>query len=163
VRMKMTVTAPWNQFYAQSNPNGTLDMTWFDVSPAPTPWTSGGDPSLCEYLSSDRVETYVEKTGLTCAGAPYDFGTYSLRSAVCGGPCPPPFFPNCAAIGWCGRWVDTNGLAFVVTKSMLGCPQPRKEECQDCKACIVTGGGCGVNVGGKGPACKVPAAGAHLH
>jgi len=86
----MNVTAPWNFWATTNDPNGTLSMLWFDVSPAPPPFTSGGDPSLCQYTASDVVNTWVEKTGLTCAGAPYNFGTYSLRSMTCGGPCPPP-------------------------------------------------------------------------
>ncbi|HEX9941347.1 MAG TPA: hypothetical protein VGG03_04975, partial [Thermoanaerobaculia bacterium] len=145
VRMKVTVTAPWNQYYAASNPNGTLDVTWFNVSPAPAPWTSGGSPSLCEYFDSDRVQTYVQKPDLTCAGAPYDFGTYSLRASVCGGPCPPPYYPNCASIGWCGRWTDANGFAFYVSKSVLGCPDdPPKGGCpspagNSCSLCLGPG------------------------
>ncbi|HEV2844487.1 MAG TPA: hypothetical protein VG477_06555, partial [Thermoanaerobaculia bacterium] len=153
VRMTMTVTAPWNKFYAPSQPNGALDMTWFNVSPAPAPWTGGGSPSLCEESNSDVVPTYVEQGSLSCAGAPYDFGSYSLRSSVCGGPCPPPFFPNCGAIGWCGRWVDSNGLAFYVPKSMLGCPgDPPNDSCplnNSCPACMGPGGG--TSAGG-GPA-----------
>ena len=145
VRMTMTVTAPWNKFYASSQPNGTLDMTWFNVSPAPAPWTAGGSPSLCEELNSDVVPTYLEKTNLSCSGAPYDFGSYSLRSSVCGGPCPPPYYPSCGSIGWCGRWVDSNGLAFYVPKSMLGCPDdPPKDSCplnNACSACMGPGGG----------------------
>ena len=32
----------------------------------------------CEYGASDRIFTYLQKSGLTCNGAPYDFGVYSL-------------------------------------------------------------------------------------
>ena len=150
-RMSVTVTAPWNQSVASSNPNGTLDMTWFDTSSAPTPWTSGGNPSLCEYLASDRVDTYVEKTGLTCSGAPYSYGTYSLRASTCGGPCPPPFFPSCGS--FCGRWVETGGMDFTVTAAMMGCPTPKKWSCPDdasCSTCGCTGGASGAAGGGPG-------------
>jgi len=148
-RMTVTVTAPWNQSVAVSNPNGTLDMTWFDTSTAPTPWTSGGNPSLCEYLASDRVQTYVEKTGLTCSGAPYSYGTYSLRASTCSGPCPPPFFPSCGS--FCGKWVDTGGLEFTVTAAMMGCPAPKKWSCPDDASSCPTCGGCiGGTSGGAG-------------
>jgi RHS repeat-associated protein len=147
-RMVVQVTAPWNQTAQQSNPNGTLDLTWFDTATAPTPWTSGGNPSLCEYLASDRVNTYVEKTGLTCDGAPYDFGTYSLRASMCGGPCPPPFFPSCGS--FCGRWVDKGGYQFQVTKQMLSCPQPKKHDCDNCSSCLSVGGAGGKGGGSKG-------------
>jgi RHS repeat-associated protein len=154
-RMVVQVTAPWNETAQQSNPNGTLDMTWFDVSPAPVPWTSGGNPSLCEYLASDRVNTYVEKTGLTCAGAPYDFGTYSLRASMCGGPCPPPFFPNCGP--FCGRWIDKGGYEFKITKKMLNCPEPKRWDCDICYGCQEVGGeGKGGGSKGGGPGTAAP-------
>jgi RHS repeat-associated protein len=162
-RMSVTVTAPWNQSVASSNPNGTLDMTWFDTSSAPTPWTSGGNPSLCEYLASDRVDTYVEQTGLTCSGAPYSFGTYSLRASTCGGPCPLPFFPSCGF--FCGKWVDTGGLDFTVTAGMMGCPMPKKWSCPSdasCETCGCAGGASGAAGGGPGSAPGLSGPGATL-
>ena len=162
-RMTVQVTAPWNESVAISNPNGTLDMTWFDTSTAPTPWTSGGNPSLCEYLTSDRVDTYVEKTGLTCAGAPYSYGTYSLRASTCGGPCPPPFFPSCGF--FCGKWVDVGGFDFTVTAAMMGCPTPKKWSCPDdasCPACGCSGGASGGAGGGPGVGPSLSGPGATL-
>ena len=150
VRMVMTVVSPWNEYYASSLPNNTLDMIWFDVSPAPAPFTSGGDPSLCEYLSSDKVHTYVEETGLTCSGAPYSFGTYSLRSSTCGGPC--FTYPSCP--GWCGKLTDNNGLDFTVTAAMLGCPSPKKWSCPSEGSCPT----CGCTDGPSGPAGSGPGA-----
>ena len=138
-------------------------MTWFDTSSAPTPWTSGGNPSLCEYLASDRVDTYVEQTGLTCAGAPYSFGTYSLRASTCGGPCPPPFFPSCGF--FCGKWVDTGGLDFTVTAGMMGCPMPKKWSCPgdaSCATCGCSGGASGAAGGGPGSAPGLSGPGATL-
>lgn len=159
VRLTVDVVARWNGWAADpaggNNLNSTLDITWFNVSPAPTPWTSGGSPSLCEYQSSDRVETYIQQTGLTCANAPYFFGSYSLRASVCGGPCPPPFFPGCGS--FCGKWADANSLDFTVTPEALGCNAPRKDRCGEggtsCSLCRGADACGGASVGGKGASC----------
>lgn len=153
-RLTVTVTAPWNQSAVSTNPNGTLDMTWFDTAPAPAPFTSAPSASLCEYLASDKVDTYVQKTGLTCAGAPYSFGTYSLRAAMCGGPGSP-----------CGKWVDVGGLEFTVTAAMMGCPTPKKWSCPNdasCETCGCSGGASGAAGGGPGVAPGLSGPGATL-
>ena len=46
--------------------------------------------------------------------------------------------------------------------SDIGCRIPRKDDCKKCEASIPTGG-CRTCMGGQGPVCTVPAAGAHLH
>ena len=117
-RMTFQVTAPWNKEAGDSgspdyNPNGTLDMLWFSGATV-----CSGSVSICEYFSSDVTRCFIEKTALTCGGAPYNFGTYSFRAQVCQGPgpCGFPFPPAC------GRWQDRNNLAFLVPKSLLpGC------------------------------------------
>ena len=86
-------------------------------SPAPTPCATGYSVSICEYLSSDRTQCWLEQKDLTCAGAPYNFGLFSFRAQTCGGEAPCNFpFPNT-----CGRWAVKNNVAFSVTKAMLGC------------------------------------------
>ena len=144
-RLKMDVRAPWNKWAQTNNPNGTLDMFWYNTASVPGLCDTGFDISICEYLNSDHTECWVQQTGLTCAGAPYNFGTFSFRAQTCGGPgvCGLPFPPTC------GRWVDRSGLDFVVTKGMLGCPTPPKDDCEDCKACKLAGPGRG-NAGGGG-------------
>ena len=161
-RLTFEVTAPWNKDSTdQTSPNfhsnSQLDMIWFD-----TPAVCGGGAHVadCQYLSSDTTRCYLEKTGLSCAGAPYDFGTYAFRAQVCQGPgpCGFPFPPPC------GKWVDRPNLAFKVSKAMLHCPEPPKQKCNtdpsaSCPSCTVRGvgpgqGGPGINGaggGGSGP------------
>ncbi len=78
-RLVVDVKAPWNS-HSSTIGAAKLHLFWRRGSPATNPTTS-----LCQLTSTDRGETYVVKTGLTCAGAPYDFGTYSLRALVCQG------------------------------------------------------------------------------
>ena len=159
-RLKMDVRAPWNKWAQTNNPNGTLDMFWYERPTTPGLCDTGFNIAICEYLNSDHTQCWVQQTGLTCAGAPYNFGTFSFRAQTCGGPgvCNFPFPPTC------GRWVDRSGLDFVVSKEMLGCPTPRKTDCNECKSCKRPGGGdCGANVTGEGASCKLPGAGAHLY
>src|SRR5947199_7873196 len=84
------VLAPWNQWASDPShdPNGTLNALWFAASPVPA-WCATNLPAvgLCQYTASDHVETYVRKTGLTCAGAPYNFGSFSVQLQTCGQPC----------------------------------------------------------------------------
>ena len=144
-RLKMDVRAPWNDWARTNNPNGTLDMFWYERPTTPELCDTGFNVAICEYLGSDHTECWVERSNLTCAGAPYNLGTFSFRAQTCGGPgvCGFPFPPTC------GRWVDRSGLDFTVTKEMLGCPTPPKDDCDDCKACKIAGPGRG-NAGGGG-------------
>ena len=154
--------APYNWLAGQpgpnNNPNGRLNIFWFDGN--------GQNPSLCQYLATDHVYTYIEKEGLTCAGAPYSFGSYTVRADTCQGACPPfhPCFPNCAACGWCGKSKQIS-VSFTVTKSDLGCPVPPPDDCStgtnQCQDCQPVGGGCSVSRDGR-PSCKFPGPGAHL-
>ncbi|MCB1035123.1 MAG: hypothetical protein KDD47_14945, partial [Acidobacteria bacterium] len=153
-RLRFTVTAPWNQESGdtdgqEDHPNGTLDMYWYASASAPDPCDPQPVTDLCEYLSSDIVECSLEKQNLTCDGAPYDFGVFSFRAQVCGGP------GICGFPASCGRWVDRDNLTFVVTPQMLGCPEPPPEDCNDggdCKMCLLSGGagGAGASAGGGG-------------
>ena len=147
-RLRMNVQAPWNEWARISNPNGTLDMLWFNTPTVPAACATGYSVSICEYLQSDRTQCWIEQKDLTCAGAPYNFGLFSFRAQTCGGEAPCNFpFPNT-----CGRWVDRNNLAFSVTKAMLGCPVPPKDDCKDCGNCKEVGPGRAGAGGGGGKA-----------
>ena len=146
VRLTLDVRAPWNDWAATSNPNGTLDMLWFDTASVPAQCGTGFNAAVCEYLGSDRTRCFLQRTGLSCGGAPYSFGTFSFRAQVCGGGC---FCEQNPALCPCWRKVDRNNLSFTVTASDLGCPTPPKDDCDDCKACKIAGPGRG-NVGGGG-------------
>ena len=54
-----------------------------------------------------------------CNDAPLDFGTFSFRAEVCGGGCACEQDPQRCP---CWKHTEKNGLRFVVTKEMLGCP-----------------------------------------
>ena len=152
-RLPLDVVAPWNQWATTHNPNGTLTITWLAAasfgSPAACPPAAA--TSFCQDASSlngtDHAKTWLENP-VTCAGAPYNFGTFSARVSTCSQPCPcnQPFPPNCicgAGDGGPGStWQDENGLAFVVNKSDIpGCTPP-PEPCTD------PGGGGGGGGGG---------------
>ena len=145
-RLSLEVHAPWNDWAASANPNGTLDMLWFNTASVPSLCSTGFVTSLCDYLDSDDTRSYLERTGLSCGGAPYSFGVFSFRAQVCGGGCLCEQFPTLCP---CWRKVDHNNLSFTVTAADLGCPVPPKDPCDDCKACKLAGPGRG-NVGGGG-------------
>jgi hypothetical protein len=136
-RLKMDVKAPWNLWSKSINPNGTLDMHWYNTPTVPGICDTGFSTAICEYLDSDHTQCWVQQKDLTCAGAPYNFGFYSFRAETCGGQgsCNFPFPPTC------GRWTDKNNLEFSVTKAMLGCPLPPKDDCKDCGNCKEAGPG----------------------
>ena len=77
-RLIATVTAPSN-----------IDPATPDVARLNLYWATGSTPtnpttSLCQAHVQNRAETYIAET-VTCAGAPYDFGLFSLRAIVCEG------------------------------------------------------------------------------
>lgn len=126
------VKAPYNS-HPDTSEGAKLHLFWAQGSQATDPTAS-----LCQHNTSDRAETYVRRTGLTCAGAPYDFGTYSLRAVACWGTS-------------CREVADAAGLPFQVTGADLGCPSPRKHEC-GCTSCKQVGPGGGSLGGGGGNA-----------
>ena len=74
-RLLVEIKAPWNAFAGDSlrgdNPNGTLDVVWFEnAAEAPAPWTSArgarGSPRTCTPTACSlglrgppRAPTYV--------------------------------------------------------------------------------------------------------
>ncbi len=121
-------------------PNGRLDLFWNQGPPVSL------STSLCENNTTDVTKTYLERSNLSCAGAPYDFGVFSVRAFVCRG------------AGSCERFADAANLPFRVTKADLGCPEPPLFGCDDdasCTTCLALGGGgCGasLSVSGEGAA-----------
>lgn len=117
-------------------------------------WSTGATPthpttSLCQHTSTDRAETYLRFDGLTCAGAPYSLGTYSLQAVVCDG------------AGSCEKATDVPDLQILVTKQMLGCPEPPKSSCcgdGGCKLCLRAGQG-GASPAGEGACADPPGSG----
>lgn len=145
-RLVAGVRAQWNSDSSQLSA-AKLKLWWQAGGTATHPTSD-----LCQNNSSDRLETYLRETGLTCAGAPYSFGVYSLRAVVCSG-------------SGCQRFTDFNGLDFTVTKSMLGCTTPLPYSCKEpcksssgaaglqCSACQPVGGDAGCSVGDGNPSC----------
>lgn len=117
VRMELDVRAPWNAWARTENPAGTLSTVW---SKAPTA-TACGDTfrGTCQYVASDHTRCWIV-VGVGCNDAPLDFGTFSFRAEVCGGGCLCEQDPQQCP---CWKRTDKNGLRFVVTKAMLGCPE----------------------------------------
>ena len=130
-RLVVDVKVPWNGA-GQPTTGGSiskLDLYWVQ-GPMATIFTQ----VKCEYGSSDRTYTILQRSGLTCNGAPYDFGVYSLRAVVCPG------------AGSCEKRTDLNGMPLQVTAEMLGCPDPPKEACNgdaSCTSCLAGGAGAG--------------------
>lgn len=122
-RLVVDVEAPWNS--ASSTISFLkLHLYWSQGA------TAGISPSLCQHNITDRAETYLAYGGLTCEGAPYDLGVYSLLAVVCQ--------------GGCQQSTPVEGLSFTVTKAMLGCPEPPKWSCggdSNCRDCITVGSG----------------------
>jgi hypothetical protein len=146
VRFLFQVTAPWNPEAGDSlspyyNPNGTLQMIWFSGGGVPTCF----DALLAEPCYETKAEiaySWLERSGLSCAGAPYAFGTFSFVAQSCNGICSSSCQP------W---WTAKSNLTFAVTPEDLGCPSPRKHEC-DCTSCKLVGPGGGSLGGGGGNA-----------
>ena len=162
----------WTWSDHASNGNVKAKVQWFDLPATPEICQSPGNTEWCTYSDSDHFLSFVVQTGLSCAGAPYDFGVFSARVGTCEQPCPCPPFNNeaciCSPPGAAETWVEFDGLPFVVTAKALGCEPPRKHSCngdKDCRACIGgspagapgaegppgRGEGPGTGVGGRGP------------
>jgi len=153
-RLTMDVRSVWNAVAGDSssgsryyNPNGTLDMIWYESATVPSLCDPPVPATQCDWFDTDHATCYLEVAGLTCTGAPYDFGVVSFRAQTCGGPEALCGFPS-----RCGRAADFPGLSFTVTKQDLGCPIPPTEACNgdstaSCEECLAGG----VGIGGGGP------------
>lgn len=154
VRLKINVHAPWNLWAKTVNPNGGLTMSWFDQPSVPSQCASGYKRATCNYLDSDHVECWIEKTGLNCETAretPYDFGTFSFLAEVCGSGC---LCEQNQAFCPCRRKTDQNNISFAVTAETLGREAPTPDPCDNCLSCKSAGPG-KANAGG-GPSRGAP-------
>ncbi len=154
-RLKFDVTARWNDWAASNNPAGILTFEWKAGS---TISSCGSSITLCQYAQSDRAGCWLEQSGLTCGGAPYDYGPVSVRVSTCSGSFGGCF---CETFGpsFCPCWkkVDRTGLDFKVSKAQLGCAVPLPYTCGEggggaggaagasCPNCQPAGGGCSVS------------------
>jgi hypothetical protein len=116
VRMEIYVGASWNAWARTENPTGTLSMIW---SMSPTATACGKTLGTCQYVASDLTRCSIQ-AALGCNDAPLDFGTFSFLADVCGGGCLCEQDPQRCP---CWKRTEKNGLRFVVTKEMLGCPK----------------------------------------
>jgi len=55
-RLKMDVLVPWNKWAQTQNPNGTLDMHWFNTASVPSQCATNFSTTICEYLGSDHTQ-----------------------------------------------------------------------------------------------------------
>jgi RHS repeat-associated protein len=134
-RLVARVEAPSNP--TQPQVEARLQLYWNAGGTATHPTTS-----LCQHATTASAETFLVYPGLTCDGAPYDLGTYSLRAIVCLG-------------AGCQRIADASGLSFQVSKQALGCPEPPAWGCDGdggCTYCLTAGGGAGSPAGEGGSA-----------
>jgi RHS repeat-associated protein len=126
-RLPLDVVAPFNNWATTNNPNGTLQVFWYDSPSVPDICTTGIAMSLCSLANTDHGQFWLDKTGLTCGGAPYDFVVSALAfscqqpSCACeqiaGGN------PNC--ICFASTSSPQSGLHIKVPKSMIpGCAPP---------------------------------------
>lgn len=141
-RLSVKLETPYNS-NASIPGNQKVDLFWKTGSPA--------DPSLdlCENNLTDVTTTYLSQPNLSCAGAPYDFGTYSLRAMVCRGG------------GACQQFEDAANLPFKVTPRHLKCIEPPLFGCNGdaaCTTCLNLGqgnGGCGASFSPAGEGASI--------
>jgi hypothetical protein len=130
-RLPLDVVAPFNSWAIAHSPSGTLQIFWYDAPAVPDICDSSVASSLCSIANAtpqgtDHGLTWLDKTGLTCAGAPYDFKVSALFSAC--------QQPSCACeqvygdpycICFASTATTLNGLDINVPKWKLpGCAPP---------------------------------------
>ena len=156
-RLAVDVVAPFNSWATSNSPSGTLQVFWYDAATVPDICDGSVASSLCSFADAQQVGTHygtdhgltwIDETGLTCAGAPYDFVVSALFSTCQQPSCSCEQYngnPNCI----CNAVVSTslNNLHITVPKSLIpGCVPP-PDSCQEGGG----GGGFGGPPGG-GPA-----------
>jgi YD repeat-containing protein len=135
-RLPLDVQAPFNGWAAANFPASVLNVFWYAAATVPDICDGSVPLSLCQFAATttsggtvtgaDHVSTWLDKTGLTCAGAPYSF-TVSARLGTCTQPsCECEMFggnPNCICDA--PTATNLNNLTINVPKSMLpGCVPP---------------------------------------
>jgi len=138
-RLLLEAKVPWNSD-ASSDPSTRLQLHWSIGDVAELPGFTG-----CNMSAVDHAYNALQKEGLSCAGAPYDFGSYSVAGLVCEGR------TGCAMVS------RVEGMKFVVTKAKLGCPIIPTQSCNgddgtSCRDCLAGGVGIGggLGIGGSG-------------
>ena len=138
-RLLVEAKAPWNSD-PSSDPATRLDLHWSIGDVAELPGFTG-----CNMSDVDHAYNALQEEGLSCAGAPYDYGSYSVAGLVCEGR------TGCSMVS------KVEGMKFVVTKAMLGCPIIPTQSCNgddgtSCRDCLAGGVGIGggLGIGGSG-------------
>ena len=146
-RLTVDVVAPFNTWAGlnNNNPNGTLQLTWYDSPSVPDICDTSVSTSLCSLKSTDHGQFWLDKTGLTCAGAPYDFVVSALFFTCQQPTCPCEMLtgdPNCNCNGVTSQ--PLSNLHITVPKASLpGCTPPPE-------FCTEAGGAGGAAGGGGG-------------
>jgi len=130
-RLLVEVKAPFNSTAI----TGKLVLFWNEGANAASNTTT-----LCQMDPKNHAYTLVFENGLTCGGAPYLFGLYSLRGITC------------RFSGSCEKQTDLEALSFLVTGQMLGCPVIPTDDCERCEM-NRTVGPAKTGIGGGGPVC----------
>jgi RHS repeat-associated protein len=146
-RLPLDVVAPFNNWASTNNPNGTLQVFWYDAPSVPDICATGISMSLCSLMNTDHGQFWLDKTGLTCAGAPYDFVVSALAFSCQQPNCPlceqRTGDPNC--ICHASTSSPLGGLHITVPKSMIPGCLPPPDFCSEA-------GGAGGSAGGPGAA-----------
>jgi len=146
-RLPLDVVAPFNNWASTNNPNGTLQVFWYNAPSVPDICATGIAMSLCSLKNTDHGQFWLDETGLTCAGAPYDFVVsalvFSCQQPSCACEQIPGGNPNC--ICFASTSSPLSGLHITVPKAMIpGCGPP-PDFCGE-------GAGAGGGAGGPGEA-----------
>jgi RHS repeat-associated protein len=146
-RLPLDVVAPFNNWASTNNPNGTLQVFWYDAPSVPDICATGISMSLCSLMNTDHGQFWLDKTGLTCAGAPDDFVVSALAFSCQQPNCPlceqRTGDPNC--ICHASTSSPLGGLHITVPKSMIPGCLPPPDFCSEA-------GGAGGSAGGPGAA-----------
>lgn len=134
-RLLVEARAAWNSDSVDVPSANKLRLYWFPFQ-------------ACQHGTVDKMETYIARGGLTCGGAPYDFGTFNLRAVVCEGG------------GSCQKEVSLSAMPFKVERSALCGEPPKWTCCSDgtCGTCVRVGAG-SASPGGEGASAAPPMAG----
>jgi YD repeat-containing protein len=166
-RLPVDVYAPFNSWAIGMNPNDAAQVFWYSSAAVPDICDMSVASSLCLFANTQTVNghagtdhglTWLDETGLTCAGAPYDFVVSALFFS-----CQQPSClceqqsgnPNCL----CNASTSTplSGLHITVPKSMIpGCAPP-PDSCGE--GAGAGGGGAGGPGGAGGSGARMAAAG----
>ena len=138
-RLLLEAKAPWNSD-SSTDFATRLQLHWSKGDVAKLPGETG-----CNMSAVDHAYNALQREGLSCAGAPYDYGSYSVAGLVCEGR------TGCSMVS------KAEGMKFVVTKAMLGCPIIPTQSCNgddgtSCRDCLAGGVGIGggLGIGGSG-------------